>query len=140
MNIEIIEDESMDEQTLKKTALTLKALADPNRLRILDTLMQGVSCNGELNDRLGLQPNLLSHHLGVLKKAGLIASRRDSIDGRWIYYAVDPAAVEHWRYWFFDFLNPARMQARCLCGPEGENQAPVTTLENVILAGAAEAL
>ncbi|HMR65559.1 MAG TPA: metalloregulator ArsR/SmtB family transcription factor [Anaerolineae bacterium] len=110
----------MDEKTLDKTALVFKALADPNRLRILDTLMQGVSCNGELNDRLGLPPNLLSHHLGVLKKAGLITSRRDAVDGRWIYYAVDQAAVEQWRRWFNNFLDPARIQPRCLCGPEGE--------------------
>ncbi len=110
----------MNETTLDKASLVFKALADPNRLRILDTLMQGVSCNGELNDRLGLPPNLLSHHLGVLKKAGLISSRRDVVDGRWIYYAVDQPTVTEWRTWFSDFLNPARIQPRCLCGPEGE--------------------
>ncbi|GAB4428244.1 MAG: hypothetical protein Kow0031_08470 [Anaerolineae bacterium] len=93
------------------------------RLRILDTLMQGVSCNGELNDRLGLPPNLLSHHLGVLKKAGLITSRRDAVDGRWIYYSVDETAVTEWQSWFSNFLNPARIQSRCLCGPEGEQVA-----------------
>jgi ArsR family transcriptional regulator len=106
--------------TLEQAAVLGKALSDPNRLRILDTLMQGISCNGELNDRLGLPPNLLSHHLNVLKKAGLITSRRDAVDGRWIYYAVDQAAVEQWRAWFSNFLDPARLQPRCLCGPEGE--------------------
>jgi ArsR family transcriptional regulator len=106
--------------TLEQAAVLGKALSDPNRLRILDTLMQGVSCNGELNDRLGLPPNLLSHHLRVLKKAGLITSRRDAVDGRWIYYAVDHATVARWRGWFNTFLDPARTQPRCLCGPEGE--------------------
>lgn len=113
----------MKEKELQQTAAIFKALADPNRLRILDTLMRGVSCNGELNDRLGLPPNLLSHHLGVLKKAGLIASRRDVVDGRWIYYAVDLQSIEHWRNWFSDFLDPARVQPRCLCGPEGQELA-----------------
>lgn len=106
--------------TLEQAAALSKALADPNRLRILDMLLQGVSCNGELNDRLGLPPNLLSHHLGVLKKAGLITSRRDAVDGRWIYYAVDQAAISQWRAWLNTFLDPARTQPRCLCGPEGE--------------------
>ena len=130
----------VDATTLENAPLVFKAMADPNRLRILDTLMQGVSCNGELNDRLGQPPNLLSHHLGVLKKAGLITSRRDAVDGRWIYYAVDPAAVEQWRAWLSDFLDPARLQPRCLCGPEGENQALVTTLESATLTAPQEAI
>lgn len=99
----------------------LKVLADPNRLRILDALMQGDSCNCELNDRLGLPPNLLSHHLRVLRQTGLVNSRRDVIDGRWIYYSVDREAVARWQRWFIEFLDPARIQARpVLCGPEGQ--------------------
>ncbi len=122
----------MNYDQLQQAAVIFKALADPNRLRILDTLMQGVSCNGELNDRLGLPPNLLSHHLRVLKKAGLIASRRDVVDGRWIYYAVDQITVTQWRGWLNDFLNPARTQPRCLCGPEGDNKTLISTLNFTI--------
>ena len=99
----------------------LQALADPNRLRILDLLMQGDSCNCELNERLGLPSNLLSHHLGVLRRAGLVRSRRDAVDGRWIYYAVNKEAVTRWHAWFNEFLDPARIQQRLvLCGPEGQ--------------------
>ena len=109
------------EPTPEQTVTLFKALADPNRLNILDVLMQGDSCNCELNDRLGLPPNLLSHHLRVLRKAGLINSRRDVVDGRWIYYSVDREAVIKWRAWFSEFLNPARIQHRLvLCGPEGQ--------------------
>jgi ArsR family transcriptional regulator len=111
----------VDESSLDEIAATLKALADPNRLRILDTLMQGDSCNCELNDLLGLPPNLLSHHLRILRKAGLISSRRDAVDGRWIYYAVDKEAITQWRIWFKAFFNPDRIQPRpTLCGPEGQ--------------------
>jgi len=112
-----------DTQTLEEVAIILKALSDQNRLRILDVLMTGVSCNCELNDRLGLPPNLLSHHLRVLREAGLVTSRRDVIDGRWIYYEVDKAAVSRWQSWFTGFLNPARLQERPLCGPEGQELA-----------------
>ena len=118
----------MKEAQLQRATAIFKALADPNRLRILDTLMRGVSCNGELNDQLGLPPNLLSHHLRVLRKAGLITSRRDVVDGRWIYYAVDLREIERWRHWFSDFLDPARVQPRCLCGPEGEQEILVASL------------
>jgi ArsR family transcriptional regulator len=112
-----------DTQTLEEVIAILKALSDHNRLRILDVLMQGISCNGELNDRLGLPPNLLSHHLRVLREAGLVTSRRDVIDGRWIYYEVDQEAVTRWQSWFTGFLNPARLQERPLCGPEGQEVA-----------------
>jgi len=112
-----------DSQTLEEVIGVLKALSDQNRLKILDVLIQGVSCNCELNDRLGLPPNLLSHHLRVLREAGLVTSRRDVIDGRWIYYEVDKEAVVRWQSWFTNFLNPARLQERPLCGPEGQELA-----------------
>ena len=122
---------SNETQKLTEMTLLLKALADSNRLRILDLLMQGDSCNCELNDRLGLPPNLLSHHLRVLKESGLVTSRRDVVDGRWIYYAVDRETISHWRAWFVEFLDPARIQVRpALCGPEGQylaaDSVPVT--------------
>lgn len=113
----------MEEQNLTEAAAVLKALADPNRLRIFNLLMQGDSCNGELNERLGLPPNLLSHHLRVLREAGLVRSRHDTIDARWIYYAVDKEAARRWQTWLNELLNPARIQERlCLCGPEGQQQ------------------
>ncbi|MCK6629505.1 MAG: metalloregulator ArsR/SmtB family transcription factor [Anaerolineae bacterium] len=114
----------MDDQILPEATTVLKALADPNRLRIFNILMEGDSCNGELNERLGLPPNLLSHHLRVLRQAGLVRSRHDALDARWIYYTVDREAAHRWQTWLNELLNPARIQERlCLCGPEGQQQA-----------------
>jgi ArsR family transcriptional regulator len=111
-------------QTPEEVAIVLKALADPNRLRIFDLLMGGDSCNCELKEKLGLPPNLLSHHLRVLRQAGLVRSRRDAMDARWIYYAVNKQAVTDWRSWLNEFLDPARVQERAvLCGPEGQQEA-----------------
>jgi len=118
----IPEDMAMDE-----TITILKALGEPNRLRIFAELMQGDSCNCELRDNLGLPPNLLSHHLKILNEAGLVTSRRDSIDGRWIYYSVDREAVRRWQAWFSHFLDPGRIQERILCGPEGQQQLAETS-------------
>jgi len=111
----------MDKQRLEETTSVLKVLSDPNRLRIFDLLMQGDSCNCELNEKLDLPANLLSHHLRVLREAGLVRSRRDVMDGRWIYYAVNKKAVTRWHAWFSEFLDPARVRERVvLCGPEGQ--------------------
>jgi ArsR family transcriptional regulator len=56
--------------------------------------MQGVQCNCELSDALGLAPNLISHHMNVLCQSGLVTAEHDPFDARWIYYSVDSAAVE----------------------------------------------
>jgi ArsR family transcriptional regulator len=115
--------------TGEEVAGILKALAEPNRLRIFDLLMQGDSCNCELKEKLGLPPNLLSHHLRVLRHAGLVRSRRDAMDARWIYYAVNTKVVAEWRTWLNEFLDPSRVQERAvLCGPEGQ-QVSVTPPE-----------
>lgn len=114
---------ALDDAALAEIAALLKALGEPNRLRIFAALMEGDTCNAELNEKLGLAPNLLSHHLRVLSDTGLITSRRDRIDGRWIYYSVDREAAARWRQWFAAFLDPARIRERVVCGPEGQTVA-----------------
>lgn len=115
---------SENEREMGELTAVLKALAEPNRMRIFAELMQGDSCNCELQERLGLAPNLLSHHFRILEKAGLVHSRRDRLDGRWIYYSVDRAVAARWRAWFNHFLDPARIQERVVCGPEGQIVTP----------------
>ena len=112
--------EDTTEQKLDEIIAVLKALGEPNRMRIFAELMNGDSCNCELQDNLNLAPNLLSHHLRVLSKAGLVSSRRDQIDGRWIYYSVDRDAAARWQTWFSEFLDPSHILERTICGPEGK--------------------
>ena len=109
-----------NEVEVSEVTAVLKALSEPNRLRIFATLMDGDSCNCELQESLGLAPNLLSHHLRSLEKAGLVQSRRDRVDGRWIYYSVNREAVVRWQAWFSGLFNPAHIQNRSVCGPEGQ--------------------
>ncbi len=121
-----------NEVEVSEVTAVLKALSEPNRLRIFATLMDGDSCNCELQESLGLAPNLLSHHLRSLEKAGLVQSRRDRVDGRWIYYSVNREAVVRWQAWFSGLFNPAQIQNRSVCGPEGQQilaeQIPVNTV------------
>jgi ArsR family transcriptional regulator, arsenate/arsenite/antimonite-responsive transcriptional repressor len=109
----------VDEEARAEVSAVLKALGEPNRLRIFDELMTGDSCNCELTEKLGIPSNLLSHHLRVLSEAGLVNSRRDVVDARWIYYTVNREAAARWQEWFGHFLDPQRIQERVVCGPEG---------------------
>lgn len=97
----------------------LKVLAEPKRLLILDLLMQGIQCNCELGETLQLAPNLISHHLSVLRKAGLVNVERDALDARWVYYSINRAALDELNAAVDAFFDPARIQPRRpLCGPE----------------------
>lgn len=63
--------------TLEKAADALRALGHPDRLRIVQSLAAREACVCELVDELGLRQPAISQHLSVLKRAGLVRSRRD---------------------------------------------------------------
>jgi DNA-binding transcriptional ArsR family regulator len=72
-------------------AQLLKALANENRLLILCTLADGEYSVGQLNNRIALSQSALSQHLALLRRDGLVATRRES---QTIYYSMaeGPAA------------------------------------------------
>ena len=76
---------------LSRTARLCRALADENRLRIVEMLGSGERCVCDLTSALDLGQSLLSHHLKTLKDAGLVTDRRD---GRWVYYTLSCDALE----------------------------------------------
>lgn len=63
----------------------LKALGNPDRLLLLCQLVHGEMNVGELEDRLKIVQPTLSQQLGVLRREGLVDTRRD---GRQIYYRI----------------------------------------------------
>ena len=87
-----------------------KALASEQRREILRILSEvtpnpGKSCCApdevcgcKLSERLGLVPSTISHHMAILRAAGLVTARRD---GQWVYYTLRreglDAAVEELR-------------------------------------------
>ena len=91
-----------------RLAAALKILADTNRLRILDTLLAGTQCNCDLGDRLNMAPNLISHHLGILKRSGLVHAEKDAEDARWIHYSVDRQALDELKMSLCGFLDAER--------------------------------
>lgn len=78
----------MDDST---TVERLRALADPVRWTIVDELRGGTRCACVLAEVAGVSAPLLSHHLKVLREAGLITSAKR---GRWIDYTLDDEALD----------------------------------------------
>lgn len=68
-------------------AQRLKVLADPTRLEVVRVLLDGPQHVGELNERIDVEQSLLSHHLRVLRDAGLVTANRD---GKSMQYRLAP--------------------------------------------------
>jgi len=77
-----------------------KALADPNRVRILLALRRGELCVCQITELFGFAPSTISKHLSILHQAHLILSRKSA---RWVYYRLPdqtaPAAVREALDW-----------------------------------------
>ncbi|BCW64676.1 metalloregulator ArsR/SmtB family transcription factor [Arthrobacter sp. StoSoilB22] len=78
----------------KQKATVFKALADPNRLRLLSMVKaepSGESCVCDLTEPLGLGQPTVSHHLKILVDAGLLHREKR---GTWAYYSMVPGALD----------------------------------------------
>jgi ArsR family transcriptional regulator len=105
---------------LNRLAQQLKLLANPKRLRIIHMLMEGIQCNCVLGDALGMSANLISHHVGLLRVAGLVDMERDPSDSRWVYYTVNETALQELNEAYAAFFDLERVRPRQLfCGPQG---------------------
>ena len=102
-----------NKQTFDLTEISqwLKVLCEPNRLMLLDAIISGVQCNCDLGESLGMAPNLISHHLSVMREAGLIDAERDQTDARWIYYTANAEALKSLQHLLSAFLDPSRIQS-----------------------------
>ncbi len=86
--------EPLSSENAASLAVSLKALADPARLRILSMVAahaDGEACVCDLTEPLGLSQPTVSHHLKVLVDAGyLTRSKR----GTWAYFRLVPGALD----------------------------------------------
>ncbi len=74
-------------------SVLLKAIADPVRLRLVSLIAShqgGEACVCELTGAFELTPPTISHHLKILREAGLIGSERR---GTWVYYWINPGVL-----------------------------------------------
>jgi ArsR family transcriptional regulator len=75
-------------------AAKFKALSDPVRLQLLSSVAShagGEACVCDISTGVGVSQPTVSHHLKVLRGAGLLTSQRRA---SWVYYAVVPEALE----------------------------------------------
>ena len=96
----------------------LKILGEPNRLLLLDQIIDGICCNCELGKSLSLSPNLISHHMSVLSESGIVKAERDKEDARWIHYSIDIDVMHEVKTLFTAFFDETRIQPnKSECGP-----------------------
>ena len=69
----------------------LKVIADETRLAVLRSLLDGPKRVAEINEPLGVEQTLLSHHLRVLREAGMVVAERE---GKGVRYSLSAEAAE----------------------------------------------
>lgn len=95
---------ALSEEEATELAATLKALADPVRLRLLSIIAassEGEACACDLSEPTGRSQPTISHHLSALVKAGLLEREQR---GRWAWFRVRPDRLVLVR----DALDPSR--------------------------------
>jgi ArsR family transcriptional regulator len=76
---------------LSKFVLIMKSLTDETRLKIIIMLMQGELCACRILEDFSITQPTLSHHMKILKKSGLVNSRRD---GKWTKYTINRQQIK----------------------------------------------
>jgi ArsR family transcriptional regulator len=85
--------EPLSVEAAAEMAVKLKALADPVRLRLFSSVAShagGEACVCDISGGFEVSQPTISHHLKVLRNAGLLTSQRRA---SWVYYAVVPEAL-----------------------------------------------
>ncbi|RLS53557.1 MAG: ArsR family transcriptional regulator [Planctomycetota bacterium] len=80
-----------DPLSVEQCAQLLKALGDPDRLRLIQALRSGPRCVSDLATELHLELANASHHLGVLRRAGLVMTSRN---GKQVIYELPERVLQ----------------------------------------------
>lgn len=84
----------LSERQADDLAVVFAALSDPIRLRLFDLVRRSGSqgiCSCDLVEPLDRSQPTISHHLKILREAGLVESRKE---GTWVWYSATPHATE----------------------------------------------
>ena len=91
----MVDTDMRRETERQRSAAVARALGDPKRLCVLESLAGGEASVGELATRVSCQVPNMSQHLAVLRAAGLVTTRRD---GSTVYYRLaDPRVLAAYR-------------------------------------------
>lgn len=75
----------------EESSKIIKAIADPNRLKIIDILSCGEKCACDLLEAFDFTQPTLSHHMKVLTECGLINCRKE---GLWSHYSLNRSSCD----------------------------------------------
>lgn len=96
-----------------------KALADTNRLMIVDLLSYGELCACKILEKFNITQPTLSHHMKILCDCGLVYGRKE---GKWMYYTLDEKKVQDFKNFLYaitiDKEERLRKDGGCNCGEE----------------------
>lgn len=83
----------------------MRALADPTRREILNILKSGALSATQIGDHFQMSAAAISKHLGILRDAGLVRSRRE---GKFIYYELTASVLEEVLLWLTDLKEESK--------------------------------
>ena len=86
-----------------------KALADTNRLMIVDMLSCGELCACKILEKFEITQPTLSHHMKILCDCGLVVGRKQ---GTWTYYSLDGVMVQKLKEFLFSITSE---HENCIC-------------------------
>ena len=97
----------------ERRARIIKAMAHPSRLAMLHALADGEKCVCDLREIVGADVSTVSKHLLVMKRAGLVADRKD---GLWVHYRLRVPCVLDFMTCVEAVLDESREKACCNIG------------------------
>jgi ArsR family transcriptional regulator len=72
-------------------ALMFKALSDPNRLLIINYLLDGECCACKILEQLQISQSTLSYHMKMLCESSIVYARKD---GKWMHYKLNQSRID----------------------------------------------
>ncbi len=85
LNKDVVQSETMNFDALPQVLDVLKMLANPERLKIVCIIGDGVLNVGQIENLAGVTQPTLSQQLGILRKSGIVHTQRQ---GKYVYYRV----------------------------------------------------
>jgi len=87
----------------QKLNTLFKALNDPTRREILELLKEKDLTAGEIADQFNISKPSISHHLDLLRQAGLVVSVKE---GQFIYYSLNTTVMDEMLKWIISLQSP----------------------------------
>ncbi|MDP2642920.1 MAG: metalloregulator ArsR/SmtB family transcription factor [Candidatus Peregrinibacteria bacterium] len=88
----------------------LKSLGDSTRLDVVIFISSGEKCVCEIFKHLKLSQNLVSHHLGILRKNKLIIARKD---GKRVYYSLNKEKIDEFQKYLDSVTETKEIKSKC---------------------------